>query len=51
MISLVAAVFMAFTGVSTRVLKDTPTSIVLFYYTVGGIILTGLYLGIEAAII
>ena len=51
MIALSCGIFMAFTGVSTRVLKDTPTPIIVFYYTVGGLILTGLYLGIEACII
>ena len=48
MIALSCGVFMALTAVSRRVLKDTPTSIVLFYYTVGSLIITGIWLGIEA---
>lgn len=48
---LIAAGCMAGLAVSTRSLKDISTSIILFWYCVGGIIMTGLYLIGEIIII
>ncbi len=38
---------MAFTAVTTRALKSVPTPIVIFYHTIGGMLLTGSYVLIE----
>ena len=44
---LVAAGCMAGLAISTRSLKTIATSIILFWYCVGGMIMTGLYLIVE----
>ena len=46
-IALVAGVVMAFCIVTSRSLKATPTPVVIFYHTVGGIIFTSAYVLIE----
>ena len=40
---------MAFLAVSSRILKQIPTPVILFYHTFGGIVLTAAYIGLEAA--
>ena len=49
MFGLFAGVVMAFCAVSTRYLKETPTPVLMVYHTIGGLTLTLIYLGIEAA--
>ena len=44
MLALIGAFLVAIIGVSTRMLKQVPFSIILFYYSIGGLILTGLFL-------
>ena len=48
--ALISGVIAAFYAVSSRVLKEIPLPIVIFYYTVGGLLMTGAFIGIECAI-
>ena len=45
--ALSAGIMMAFCAVTTRALKSVPTPIVIFYHTIGGMLLTGSYVLIE----
>mmetsp|Transcript_28918 Transcript_28918/g.35757 ORF Transcript_28918/g.35757 Transcript_28918/m.35757 type:complete len:144 (-) Transcript_28918:282-713(-) len=45
--ALSAGIFMGFLAVSTRALKGIPTAIILFWYCVGGILFTCLFLLVE----
>ena len=49
MLGLICGVIMAFLAVSSRILKEIPTPVILFYHTFGGIVLTAAYIGLEAA--
>ena len=44
------AVIFAFCCVSSRMLRDVPTGLVVFFYTCGGMVMSGSYILIEAAI-
>ena len=46
-LALVSALLMAFNIVTSRSLKATPTPVVIFYYTIGGILCTCAYILIE----
>ena len=48
--ALVAAFIMGFCAVSSRMLKDTPTPIIIFYHTIGGFVMTGLFVLIESLV-
>ena len=50
MCALVAGITMAFLGVSSRMLKEHPLPIIIFYHTLGGLLATSVYIGIESAI-
>lgn len=50
MCALVAGVVMGFCAVSSRMLKEHPLPIIIFYHTVGGVLMTAAFIGIEAAI-
>ena len=46
-LALVSALLMAFNIVTSRSLKATPTPVIIFYYTIGGLLCTGAYVLIE----
>ncbi len=48
--ALCAGILMACCAVTTRALKATPTPVVIFYYAIGGLVLTGAYIIIEQLI-
>ena len=50
MCALVGGVAAAFCAVSSRMLKEIPLPIIVFYHTVGGLLLTGAFIGIECLI-
>ena len=43
-LAMVASVVMSFCAVTTRLLKGTPPAVMVFYHTIGGLILTGIYM-------
>ena len=45
--ALTAGIVMGFCAVTTRALKETPTPVIVFYHTVGGLTLTAAYILIE----
>ena len=47
-LSLIAGVVMSFLAVTSRILKDVPTPVIIFYHTIGGITLTSLFMMVEA---
>ena len=47
MLALACSVVYAGCAVSTRILKDTPTPVILFYHTVGGFTATLIFLLVE----
>ena len=50
MISLLGGVAMAFCAVSSRMLKKHPLPVIIFYHTIGGLLATCAFIGIESAI-
>ena len=47
-LALTAGFIMSFCAVTSRLLKDTPTPVVIFYHTIGGIVMTSTYMIIDA---
>lgn len=47
-LALTAAFVMSFCAVTSRLLKDVPTPVVIFYHTIGGIVMTSTYMMIDA---
>ena len=48
--ALFAAFVMAFCAVSSRMLKDSPTPIIIFYHTIGGFVMTSIFVLIECLV-
>lgn len=50
MLALTTGLIMSFCAITTRLLKEVPTPVVVFYHTLGGLIMSGLYILIEMAV-
>ena len=46
--ALTAGIVMSFCAVSSRLLKDVPTPVIIFYHTIGGMVMTSVYMMIDA---
>jgi len=49
-LSMVGAVFLAFNQVLNRSLKDTPAAVIVFFHSIGGIIMLATYTAIDFGI-
>lgn len=47
-LALIAGVIYPFCAITSRMLKDVPTPVILLFHTAGGITLTSLFIIIEA---
>ena len=50
MLALTTGFVMAFCAISTRLLKEVPTPVIIFYHTMGGLVMTTLFILVEMAV-